>query len=109
VCDYDDTGYEITREWRRARKPHACFACGETVRVGDRYHVVIDVSDGLRVYRHDARCWSIIEALWSAGAEAVMWDLNCGESWEENFGDLPDDVAALAFMTPDEAQALVGQ
>ena len=40
-----------------------------------------------------------------AGAETVQWDLNCGASWDEEFGPVPDEVARLAFLTPDEAQA----
>jgi hypothetical protein len=47
-----------------------------------------------------------VNALFRAGADTVQWDLNCGARWEDNFGELPDDVARLAFLTPDEAQAL---
>lgn len=109
MCEDADEGNEITREWRRARKTYKCFACYEQVRIGDRYHVSIYIEDSkFAIYRHCARCWSIILALWHAGAYSVQWDLNCGTEWEDAFDSpIPDDVAALAFMTPDEAQALM--
>lgn len=97
---------ELDRSWRKARKEHRCFACLETIRKGDRYHHVAQVYDGeFATFAHCVRCMSIIKALWAAGAETVDWSLSCGETWEENFGALPDAVAALAFLTPDEAQA----
>jgi hypothetical protein len=44
----------------------------------------------------------MFDALINRGAEAVAWDLNCGEVWEEP----PDKIARLAFLTREEAQAL---
>ena len=103
--DYEPSDFRVDA-WVKARKWHRCFACRETIRGGDMHHVVSQKSDGeIGRYRHCARCWAIIEALWAAGAESVAWDLDCGETWEENFDDLPEHVAALAFETPDEAQA----
>jgi hypothetical protein len=106
--DYESVEFE-TRGWRTARKPHECFACHETIRPGDRYHRWSMRFDGeFSDHSHCARCYSIIGELWNAGAESVDLGLNCGETWEENFGDLPEDVARLAFMTPEEGQALMG-
>lgn len=108
MCDSDyDSVTTLTREWRRAKKTHKCYACYEEIRPGDRYHVAIELSDGFQVFKHCARCWMMVEAIWHAGATSVQYDLNCGVAWEDEFDDMPDDVAALAFLTPDEAQALV--
>lgn len=101
LYDCDGAAFE-TRTWRRARKAHECYACDDPVRAGDRYHVTSSKDDGeIETYKHCARCWSMIEALWASGVEAVQWNLNCGETFE----DPPDDMAELAFLTPDEMQA----
>lgn len=106
MCDdYESPEATLQDGWVSARKPHRCYACRETIRVGDRHHVVVQIYDGKPDrFRHCARCYAIMDAILDAGAESVQWDLNCGERWEENFGELPDEVAALAFITPDEAQ-----
>lgn len=107
MCDLDDfEGQELSRGWHQARKVHKCIACGEAIHVGDHYHSVQHLQDGeFTVFKHCARCWHICEALWDAGAEAVQWDLNCGETWDDNFGELPPEIAELAFITRAEAQA----
>jgi hypothetical protein len=38
--------------------------------------------------------------------DAIAWELNCGEDWRESIGELPEAVAALAFLTRAEVQAL---
>jgi hypothetical protein len=103
---YDDYECEdIASEWRRARKEHRCFACRETIRPGDRYHFTAQKYDDFDVFKHCARCWAMIGAILHAGAGSVQWDLNCGTPWEEAFErEPPPEVAALAFLTPDEAQ-----
>ncbi len=106
---YDDYGEDgtIERAWVRARKEHRCYACKETIRIGHRYHATLEKWEGGLVrFRHCARCYAICEALWDAGAHVIDFELNCGEEWAENFGPVPDEVARLAFLTPDEAQAL---
>lgn len=106
MCDADDfDGEEVDRRWQRARKPHRCGACRETIPAGHRYHVVLTAIDGsMDTFRHCARCWQICEALWAQGAQAVQYDLNCGADWCELFGELPEPLAKLAFVTPAEAQ-----
>ena len=103
-CDLNDFDNEsLDERWQRARKAHRCYACREMILLGHRYHVVANLTDGVvETIRHCARCWSICNALWHAGIEAVRYDLNCGEVW----ADPPGDIAALAFLSPADAQAL---
>jgi len=101
MCDFDEPSVDLGRKWRKARKAHVCFACHEPISPGHYYHHSVMIFDGgIDVYKHCARCWMMIEALWAETGEAVEFGLDCGETWE----DPPDDVAALAFMTPEEAQ-----
>lgn len=105
---YDSDGPDAILEdaFVKARKEHPCFACHETIRVGDRHHVFVAIHDGdLGRFRHCLRCWRLIEELTEKSGEGCDLSLNCGESWEGNFGPLPDEIAALAFLTADEAQA----
>jgi len=91
--------------WPRARMPHRCAACHETIRRRDVYVRTFIVCDGEpNVYRHCLRCAAILDALDRAGAEAVDIRLNCGHIWDEHYGPPPDALARLAFLTPDEAQ-----
>jgi hypothetical protein len=106
MCDSDESSDYSSKAFRRARKEHKCVACPNRILPGHRYHVstVGMRGEGPESFKHCMRCWAICKALWKAGADYVQYDLDCGERWEENFGELPADVAALAFMTPDEAQ-----
>jgi hypothetical protein len=110
MCDVYDPAEPIADEWRKARKEHRCFACREIIRKGDRYHLIAQKDDGeFGVFKHCARCWEMGNALLRAGSDTWAYDLNCGASWEDTFGsNPPDEVAALAFLTPDEAQERVG-
>ena len=104
MCDGDPADAASDR-WRKARKPHRCCACGETIRPGDHYHFTSGVWDGYPdSFKHCARCYRIWEKVLDRAdhGDAVRYDLGCDEEWR----DPPDDVAALAFMTADEAQAL---
>lgn len=100
-------------EWRRARREHRCCACGETVRVGDRYRDTWGVWSGdVDTMKHCARCWTLLQELDALGLDPVM-RLDCGETLE-SVGVVkrlsPEKLLALhtlAFMTKDEAQALV--
>lgn len=110
MCDLDEACDASADSFAHARKEHQCWACRETIRKKDRYHRSALLYDGhWTVYRHCLRCWSICEALWKAGAGVIDYGLDCGETWEEaERGPLPDSVAVLAFLTPDEAQARLG-
>ncbi len=110
MCDaYDTDGPSAWSEtWRRARKAHGCCACGETIRPGDRYHYSSGVWEGRgESWKHCARCWVIYQSIADhADGSAIRLDLNCGELWRDNFS--APEPAELAFLTPDEAQALAG-
>lgn len=89
--------------WRTARKHHQCMACPEPIAPGDRYHYVSWVFDGSAgSYKHCARCWTMIEAITDAHDYDVIVDLDlaCGRLWQDEIGELPDEVAALAFALP---------
>jgi len=109
---YDDDGpeVELANEFRKARKPHRCYACREEIPAGHRYHVVVQIYDGdVTEFKHCARCWALAMEIMHMNGY-VQWDLNCGISWREAAGeDPPESVARLAFMTPDEAQALAAR
>jgi hypothetical protein len=105
MCDgYEADGPQCWSEkWRKARKPHRCCACGETIQPGHTYHYLSGIWDGsAEDYKHCARCWTIFDAL-EDRTEGVALLLNCGETWESAFGEAPPpELAALAFALPGE-------
>lgn len=106
MCYDDFEGTDVASQWRRARKAHACEACHDGIRKGDRYHRTVQIYDGTpSVFKHCARCWALANEIIKVNG-TCQWDLNCGTEWEQEHGPLPEHVARLAFMTPDEAQAL---
>lgn len=94
-----------TEAIRRARKPHPCDVCAETIRPGERYHFSSGCWDGnWNAYRHCLRCWRMFEIVNRRAEGEADLLLDCGEVWD----DPPDEVAALAFLTANEIQALAG-
>ena len=111
MCEEADDFNDVQNSVRRkARKEHVCCACSETIVVGHVYIRTFVLFDGNSdTYKHCLRCWAMLDAISEARkgeVVALAWKLNCGESWENTIGELPDDVAALAFMTQGDAQAL---
>lgn len=107
MCDGYLEAAQVWREkWRTARNPHVCYSCHEPINPGDRYHYSSWVFDGSAgSYKHCARCWTLYEALLDAHGDQDAWRyvdlaLNCGTTWENELGELPADVAALAFALP---------
>jgi hypothetical protein len=98
MCDFGDASVSLGATWPRARKPHRCDACRETIKPGEKYRREGHVLDGgMWTSMHCHRCWRIVEALFVARPrEVIDFDLNCGEVWE----DPPEEVAALAFALP---------
>lgn len=97
--------------FRRARKPHRCCACNETIQVGHRYHYSFEIFDGSAdSWKRCARCQLIYEHLVAVLPydEAPDYELNCGHTYEEVHGEPPpDEIAALAFLSPGDAQRLI--
>lgn len=96
-------------EQRRARKEHACDACGETIQPGHVYanHFTVFRGDAENVKRC-LKCETIYQHLCSLEDDADFQPdirLACGHTYEENWNrPPPDEIARLAFMTPDEIQ-----
>lgn len=111
MCDIADGYNDVqTTTWHKARKQHVCCACHEPIAKGVRYARSFIVYDGsVESFKHCARCWLMLEALLDAvdSDVAIDWRLNCGADWLDEIGDLPDEVAALAFLTPAEAQQTI--
>ena len=106
MCDWGLDGPKVFEEVARvARKEHICCACGETVRKGDQYIYSTGLwENGWEHFKHCLRCRAILNELYGVSDSPVDLTLSCGEDWQENFGDLPEYVAGLAFLTSDEAQ-----
>lgn len=111
MCGEPDYTY-VTMDERdqKARKEHVCCACKDAIRPGDKYRVSRLVSDNpdsrFEFYKHCLRCAAMLDAIRKERPDAgIRWELDCGEDWRDTIGELPEHIAALAFMTPDEAQA----
>lgn len=107
---YESDGhYVVHRESRhRARKDHACAACRDTISAGHVYACSFIVFDGDAEYlKRCLRCQTLHEHLRDLCGPGVWPDerLMCGLSYEDEWGELPEEIAALAFVTPDEMQA----
>ena len=89
--------------WQRARKEHKCCACERNIERGRLYHYTAALDYGSwSGYHHCARCWAIVEHLWTGTDSAIEIRLDCGNKYKapEN-----DPGHALAFMTDAEAEA----
>jgi hypothetical protein len=107
----EETYTVYTRTLTKARKEHACSACKETIRPGDYYTKVFSLYDGnTNNYKRCPACEAIFDELVSRLQENEQWPderLNCGHEWSENFGEPPPEhIAALAFLSPAEKQAI---
>lgn len=108
MCDTADYTYAAQNKRHPvARKEHVCCACKETIRVGDRYQYTACVGGdyGFEHYKHCLRCAKMLDAVRDKRPyDAIAWGLDCGEDWKDTIGELPEEVAALAFLTADMAQ-----
>ena len=111
--DCGDDGPDVWLErFIRARAEHTCAACCTIITRGELYHQTRSLYDGgWTVVKRCARCQAIFELL-SCKVRELPGDqccdprLDCGHTYQENFGDTPIAVQALAFMTRNEAQRL---
>lgn len=80
------------------------MVCLVPIPPGARYHFYASRwDDSWTAFKHCARCWFLYLAadVYTEGEAALL--LNCDEPWEEP----PESVAALAFLSANEAQALI--
>jgi hypothetical protein len=109
VSRWCDETYAVYNEReRKARKPHVCVACKETIPPGVAYTVVFIVFDGdAESLKRCARCQAIHEHLRGLGVDSELWPderLNCGEEYRAHCGvEPPPEIARLAFLLPGEA------
>lgn len=110
-CDEECEVYE--ERFRTARKEHRCSACKRAILPGHRYCTVFALYDGnTTTYKRCGSCQRLHEHLVELCREASddLWprdDLGCGLKYESEWGDLPPEIAALAFMSDAEASALL--
>lgn len=116
MSEYSEGTYDVYDEReRKARVEHRCDACGETIRVGDKYMRVAcivesEVSTVVRCLRCQTIHKHLREKCWEMAREHgdQMWPrerLDCGLEYREEWDrDPPEDIAALAFALPDEMQ-----
>lgn len=115
MCFDGDADYFYTtmdERDQKARKEHTCCACTEVIQPGHKYRVTRLVSDDpdhkFEFYKHCLRCAHMLDAIRERRPEAaIAWKLDCGEDWRDSIGLLPEEIAALAFLTPDESQRLL--
>jgi len=111
-CSVDDVYSVYDERFPRARKRHMCDACDDTIEPGHVYARIGIVFDR-RAYTivRCLRCQALHEHLREkcrAHRDGDRWPdehLDCGLDYEEEWGPLPDEIAALAFVTPAEMQA----
>lgn len=103
-----DEHYSVYDErFPRARKEHKCDACKERIFGGQRYAKVGIVFQGTaNTVIRCLRCQKLHEHLRELG-DGDTWPeerLNCGQRYEDEWGELPPEIAALAFALPGEVE-----
>lgn len=103
----------------KARKQHKCSACSAPILPGHYYANVFAVSDGgADTIKRCGSCettWQHLYRLCQAHNKAHPYNdslypdetLSCGLKYEEEWGDLPDDIAALPLLGSDERGSLL--
>ena len=109
-----DEYYKVYREEiRKARKQHTCDACKRAILPGHMYCSLYTVDDeGTQSIKRCGACQKTHEHLRALCRQSNrnMWPdekLGCGQRYTEEWGDIPDDIAALAFLSDDEAGKLL--
>jgi len=89
---------------RTANKEHNCSACLEKIHKGDCYTYVSIVFDGTAwSVKRCARCQAIHEHLRALGTDSWPKErLDCGQSYEDEWGECPPEIEKLAFALPGE-------
>jgi hypothetical protein len=95
-----------------ARKDHECDACDATIAKGLTYWRIGILFDGRwEAVKRCERCQAVhvhLRVMSELHTEGELWPderLNCGMVYEDEWGPMPDEAAALAFMGPGDVQA----
>lgn len=104
-------------EIRKARKEHECCACGAVIRPGDYYACVFSLGqEGAEAYKRCGSCektWRHLDAKCREHNRIhndslfPFEDLSCGKAYEEEWGELPDEIEALPFLSAEERGQLL--
>lgn len=112
-CEDWVIGFETAKGHHK--KP--CDACGAKIRKGDTFYSIREKAFGepWRQIKQCARCYMIydhlIDRIGGDGYdEFIDPRLACGHTYKERFGKEPaPEIANLAFMSRDEAQAALAE
>ena len=104
-----DETYTVYDERRvKARKEHRCGACKNAIQPGHVYVRVFVLFDGrASSIKRCLRCQALHVHLRGMCCDRDMWpaeELDCGMVYEEEWGDLPEEIAALAFKSGADMQ-----
>ena len=106
-----DGAYDVYDERHvRAHKEHRCGACNETIEIGHTYWRIGVVFDrSAETHKRCERCQKIHVHLRDLGDPYdMLWpdeNLNCGEEYRDHWGEEPpEEIAALAFVRPQDLQ-----
>lgn len=110
MSNYCDETYDVYVEDRvKARKEHRCSACEERIPPGVTYWRIRWVFDSSASgVKRCERCQAIHLHLRQKCREQTYGDLwpderlACGLKYEDEWGDLPEEIAALAFALPSD-------
>src|SRR5690349_424705 len=109
----DDAPSVYTERYRKARKEHRCDACGGTIKSGDVYSYTASLFDGswdsaTRCGRCETIYLHLLEKMRGNYDEYPHWHLDCGHEYKERWDEEPPpEIAALAFLTDEEAGKLL--
>ncbi len=97
----------------KARKPHVCDACKLAIGKGSFYRRAVTIWEGTaETTKRCGACqvtFSHLVELCRRQNEGYSPQarLDCGKSYEEEWGPCPDEIARLAFLTEEERGRLL--
>ncbi len=110
-CDGTNEVYNET--FPTARKEHECSACQSKILPKHKYAKIFILYDGnVDSLKRCVSCQMIHQHLRVKCSSHTFGDewpderLNCGLTYESEWGELPQEMTDLAFSTPDQAQKI---
>jgi hypothetical protein len=110
----DDDAADVYNETiRKARKEHRCDACSGSIKPGAIYSYTAALFDGgWQTATRCGRCETIYRHLEQKMRgnyeEYPHWHLDCGHGYRDRWDEEPPpEIAALAFLTDEEAGRLL--